>query len=478
MRITHVSAEAEPFAKTGGLADAVTAFCKELARLGQDVTLMLPFYQGISISPTKVIGPMTLSFGGRHVSYSFVESQFQGFKLVLVDAPQYFQRGGIYRDANGDYGDNDERYICFTRACLEYYRIENRPDVFHAHDWHAALLPLFLRTHYYHDNVSRTPVVFTIHNLAYQGIFGPERYGLLELGRDYFTPENLEFKGTVNFMKSGILYSDVVTTVSPRYSLEIQTPEGGFGLDGVLRRRTGRLFGILNGIDQETWDPQRDPYLGEKYSPSNLAGKARCKQEVLQAAGLNPNTSSPAIGIVSRFVAQKGLDLVEAAADRILDMDTMLLILGSGERRYEQFFDWLRSRRPDRVAAAIKFDNALAHKIEAGADMFLMPSRYEPCGLNQMYSLRYGTVPIVRAVGGLDDTVHEWDWNTRRGNGFKFYGYTPEDLLGAVARARMTFENKAAWHQIMLNGMAGDYSWIHSAMQYLMLYEQAVELKS
>jgi len=478
MKITIVSSEAVPFAKTGGLADVVTALGKELVELGNEVTLMIPFYQGISIVPTTVTGPLSLSFAGRHISYSILESVHEGIHIVFVDAPNYFQRSGIYGDSFGGFNDNDERFIFFTRACIEYYKRKgDRPDVFHCNDWPTGLLPLFLRTHYYHDFISRTPVLFTIHNIAYQGNFSADRYSLLELGRDYFTADSTEFFGMVSFLKTGILYSDLLTTVSKRYSYEIQTPEFGYRMDGVLRRRADRLFGVLNGIDDEVWNPETDGLIVRNYSINNLAGKEDCRKELLASAGLNVSTVWPVIGIISRLASQKGFDLLESAGDRILDMGTKLIVLGSGEYRYEQYFNGLRARRPHQVAVALKFDNVLAHKIEAGADMFLMPSHYEPCGLNQMYSLRYGTVPVVRATGGLDDTVQEWDWNTSSGNGFKFFEYTADALLGAVWRARTAFDNKDAWRQLQQNGMRGNYSWRSSALKYMGLYEQAVHLK-
>ena len=478
MKITIVSSEAVPFAKTGGLADVVTALGKELVELGNEVTVMLPFYQGIHIIPTSVTGPLSLTFAGRHISYSILESVHEGVHMVFVDAPNYFQRSGIYGDLFGSFGDNDERFIFFTRACIDYYkRRGDRPDVFHCNDWPTGLFSLFLRTHYYHDQVSYTPVLFTIHNIAYQGTFPRERYALLELGGDYFTADSTEFFGTVSFLKAGILYSDLLTTVSKRYSYEIQTPEYGYRMDGVLRRRADRLFGVLNGIDDDHWNPQTDHLIARNYSINDLSGKDDCRLELLASAELNSNTVWPVIGIISRLASQKGFDLLESAGERILDMGTKLVVLGSGEHRYEQYFHGLRARRPHQVAVAMKFDNVLAHKIEAGADMFLMPSHYEPCGLNQMYSLRYGTIPVVRATGGLDDTVQEWDWNSSTGSGFKFYDYNADALLGAVWRARSAFENKDAWRKLQLNGMRGNYSWRSSALQYMGLYEQAVHLK-
>jgi starch synthase len=479
MKITILASEAVPFAKTGGLGDVIMALSKELVKSGHQVTVMLPLYQGISVMPTGLMSPLRFLFAGRHITYSIVEAQYAGIKMVFIDAPDYFHRSGIYGDWHGDYRDNDERFVFFTRACLDYYvRKNERPDIFHCNDWQTALTPVFLKTHYHAHPLGRIPVVFTVHNVAYQGVFPSTRFFLLDIGWEYFTSETLEFFGNVNFMKGGLIFTDLITTVSKRYSYEIQTPEFGYKLDGVFRSRSGSLFGILNGIDEEIWNPEKDPLIARRYSLKDLTGKNLCRRELLTSARWNPDTSLPIVGIISRLVTQKGFDLLEAAGERLLSMNLFLVVLGSGESRYEKFFESLRQRYPDRVALALKFDDVLAHKIEAGADMFLMPSRYEPCGLNQMYSLKYGTVPIVRATGGLDDTVHEWDWNSETGNGFKFYPYSPEALLESAGRARNLYENKSAWLKIMQNGMSGDYSWKNAARQYVELYEKAVQLKS
>jgi starch synthase len=479
MKIALITSEAVPFAKTGGLGDVVTALGKELVKLGNEVTLFLPLYPNIAIVPTRVISPLSLRFAGRHLSYSLIESNFEGIRVIFVDAPAYFHRSGLYGDSHGDYKDNDERFTFFNRACLEYYvRREERPDIFHCNDWPTGPLPVFLRTHYLYEEVSKSPVLFTIHNLAYQGNFPAERFTLLELGGEFFTSETLEFYGLLSFLKAGLVFSDILTTVSKRYSQEIQTPEFGYRMDGVLRSRSNRLFGVLNGIDEEVWNPQKDKMLARQYSIDDLSGKEACKRDLLSAAGLDSNTSWPVIGIISRLAAQKGIDLFERSAHRILDMHTLMVVLGSGEARYEQFLEKLRRSSPRQVAVSIKFDEVLAHKIEAGADMFLMPSRYEPCGLNQMYSLKYGTVPIVRATGGLDDTVEEWNPEYATGTGFKFSDYQPDALLDACARARNAFENKDAWRKLIQNGMRANYSWKTSAIQYLSLYDQAIQLKT
>lgn len=479
MKIAMVSSEAAPFGKTGGLGDVVTALARELVSLGNEVTLMMPLYGYASILPTGLISPLRITFAGRQITYSIVEGLHRGIRLVFVDSPQYFQRGGIYGDSSGSYSDNDERFIFFTRACLEYYKRKGEhPDIFHCHDWPTALFPLFLRTHYFHDPLNKTPVLFTIHNLAYQGNFSGDRFSLLELGPEYFTPESLEFYGAISFLKAGILYSDIITTVSRRYSQEIQTDQYGCKLQGVLRTRKDRLFGVLNGIDEEVWNPETSEYIVRNYSLRDLSGKEVNRSHLLSEAGWNPESDWPVLAIISRFALQKGIDLIEAAADRILNLNTFLMVLGTGGSRYERFFKDLSQRRPDQVHVTIRFDEPYAHQLEAGADMFLMPSRYEPCGLSQMHSLRYGTIPVVRATGGLEDTVEEWDEETQSGNGFKFGPYTAEALVDVVARARTVYENKQSWNALVQNGMRANFSWKNSALQYMSLYDQAIQLKS
>lgn len=479
LKIAIVSSEAAPYGKTGGLGDVVSSLAKELVTLGNQVTLMLPLYSYKSILPTGLISPLQLNFAGRQVTYSIVESLRDGIKLVLIDAPQYFRRQGIYGDESGTYGDNDERFVFFTRACLEYFkRKDERPDIFHCNDWPTALFPLFLRTHYYHDPLAKTPVLFTIHNIAYQGNYPGERFSLLELGPEYFTSESLEFYGSVSFLKAGLLYSDLLTTVSPRYSQEIQTDEYGCRMQGVLRIRKDRLFGVLNGMDEKIWNPETDPNLVRNYSCDDLSGKAECRRQLLREAGLNQDGRRPILAVISRFALQKGMDLIEDAAERILSLNTYFIVLGTGGARYEEFFQGLQSKYPKVVSIAIRFDEEYAHRIQAGADMLLMPSRYEPCGLNQLHGLKYGTVPIVRATGGLLDTVQEWNSETQNGNGFKFEPYDSDALVEAVARARKTYEDTQAWKKLMHNGMKASFAWKNSALMYMSLYDQAIQLKS
>ena len=479
LKVAIVSSEATPLGKTGELGDVVTALAKELVSLGNHVTLMMPLYGHASILPTGLISPLRMTFASRQVTYSIVEGLHEGIRLVLIDSPQYFQRGGIYGDSSGSYSDNDERFIFFTRACLEYFRRkEERPDIFHCHDWPSGLFALFLRTHYHNDPLSKTPVLFTVHNLTYQGNFPADRFSLLDLGSEYFTSESLEFYGAFSFLKAGLLYSDIITTVSPRYSREIQTEEFGGRLQGVLRTRKDRLFGILHGIDEKIWNPETDPHLERNYSFRDLSGKVANRRDLLSEAGWNPDHDWPILCMVTRFALQKGLDLIEQSAERLLDLKILLVVLGTGGSRYETFFQRLKERRPDQLHIALRFDETFAHRLKAGADQFLMPSRFEPCGLSQMQSLKYGTVPIVHATGGLDDTVEDWNGHMLTGNGFKFEPYTIEALLDAVGRARKTFENKEEWNRLIQNGMGADFSWKNSALRYMSLYDEAIQLKS
>jgi starch synthase len=355
---------------------------------------------------------------------------------------------------------------------LEIAKNVFRPNVIHCHDWQAGLVPVLLRTVYAQDPaLHKIPVLFTIHNLGYQGLFPGDALMRAGLPWELFTANGLEFYGQANFLKGALVYSDAVSTVSQRYAQEIQTPEYGFGLEGVLRERAGQVFGILNGVDYKEWDPAVDPLIAAKYKASALEGKRLCKLDLLRAFGLPQNDADlPLIGIVSRFTRQKGADLIAEVADRLLSERIRLVALGTGEPEYETLFRQLAARFPDRVAVKIAYDNVLAHKIEAGADMFLMPSRYEPCGLNQIYSLRYGTVPIVRATGGLDDTIEEFDPAMGVGTGFKFAAYSGAALLGAVSRALAAFSDRVQWIQLMKNGMGKDFSWQRSAREYRKLY--------
>jgi starch synthase len=401
-----------------------------------------------------------------------------GVQHYFVDYPAYFDRDALYGTPIGDYHDNAERFALFCRAVIEGTKILGVPDLFHCHDWQSALIPVLLRTLYAEDPAfDRVNSVFTIHNMGYQGLFPPEILPLLMLPWDLFTLTKMEFYGKVNFLKGAIVYADYVTTVSRRYSLEIQTAEYGFGLEGVLRARSGTVSGILNGVDYTEWSPEVDQFIPARYSAKELANKAKDKTELLRDFGL-ADSPLPVIGIVSRFASQKGFDLIQQVADRLAREEAIFIVLGSGDKAYEDLMRRLNRQYPSRFAVRVAYDNVLAHKIEAGSDMFLMPSRYEPCGLNQIYSLRYGTVPIVRATGGLDDTIENWDPLSKRGTGFKFSEYSGEAMLSTVRQALEAFKDKAAWQQLMRNGMARDFSWNTAAKEYVRVYEKARQVRA
>ena len=475
MRILFVASEGLPFSKTGGLADVVEALPKALVARGHEVAVVLPRYRGTQAGAV-VMPSLTVPLGNRLRFPAVLDGTLlNGVRYFFVDDPGYFDRDGLYGGPTGDYPDNAERYSEFCRAAIEISKHVWPTDVFHCHDWQTALLPVLLRTSYGDDPVVKDlPVVFTIHNMGYHGQFRRDvlpRAGIPEM---VFNPGALEFYGDVNFLKGGLVYSDYLTTVSPRYAKEIQTREFGYGLDGVVRGRSERVVGILNGVDYTAWNPAKDSFIAAKYSAKDLTGKQSCKQDLLQTFGLaNDSPHRAVLGIVSRFADQKGFDLVADRAHEMLREDVTLVVLGTGDRRYEDLFRALASAYPGRVGVKFAYDNAIAHKIEAGADIFLMPSRYEPCGLNQIYSLKYGTVPVVRATGGLDDTVENFDVEHGTGTGFKFSEYTGAAFLYAVKQALHHFADERIWKRIQLNGMVKDFSWKTPAAEYAKIYEAA-----
>jgi starch synthase len=481
MNIAFAASEGVPFSKTGGLADVVGALPRALAALGHQVSLYLPRYRQTRLTdPAVVVRSVTVPFDDEYRFASVLSAGTQaGVKCYFVDYPQYFDREGLYGTPAGDYPDNAERYALFCRTVLEASKILGVPQIFHCHDWQTALIPVLLRTIYSEDPAFHdVGTVFTIHNMGYQGLFPPDTLPLLMLPWDLFVMSKMEFFGEVNFLKGALAYSDYITTVSRKYSQEIQTAEYGFGLEGVLRDRAATVAGILNGVDYDEWSPQADKFAAAKFSAQDLAGKAKCKQDLLTAFGLsNANPKLPVIGIVSRFAAQKGFDLISQIADRLAREEMIIVALGTGDKPYEELFLRLNKSFPKKIAVKVAYDNTLAHKIEAGADMFLMPSRYEPCGLNQIYSLKYGTVPIVRATGGLDDTIETWDARTGKGTGFKFTEYTGESLLLTIKQALQAFRDQTSWQGLMRNGMAKDFSWNASAREYGKIYEKVKQMR-
>jgi starch synthase len=473
------TSEAHPFAKTGGLAEVAGALPLALGRLGHRVTVIVPRYRGTAVDR---IEPATFSLAGRSVSVGFARQPLApNVEAVLVDAPELFDRDGLYGTASEDFPDNAWRFAAFSRAALEFIRRSGeRPSIIHAHDWQTGLVPAYQKMHFSPDPiVGGVPAIFTIHNLAFQGIFPAATLDEIGLGWEVYNVQAMEYWGRISYLKAGINFSEKITTVSPNYAREIVTPEMGFGFDGVLARRQSDLVGILNGIDTERWNPQTDAFVASHFTPRTLAGKRKAKALLLEEAGLPHDKASlarPVIGLIARLTDQKGMDLIADAANDLMSLDAAWTMLGNGEGRYEELWRSLAARYPDRVSATIGFNERLAHHIEAGADAFLMPSRFEPCGLNQMYSLRYGTIPIVRATGGLDDTVEDYDARTGTGTGFKFAEYTPVAMLEAVRRALEVYRNGTAWKRIQQRGMQQDHSWDVSAREYVKVYRSALRL--
>jgi starch synthase len=482
MHIAFAASECVPFSKTGGLADVVGALPRALASLGHQVSVYVPRYRQTKLTnPQTVVHSITIPFDDKYRFCSVVTAgTSNGVRFYFVDYPPYFDREALYGGPSGDYPDNAERFALFSRAVIEASKVLGVPHIFHCHDWQSALIPVMLRTLYAEDPAFRElATVFTIHNMGYQGLFPPDTLPLLMLPWELFTISKMEFFGQVNFLKGALVHSDFVTTVSRKYSHEIQTTEYGFGLEGVLRNRAATVAGILNGVDYDEWSPQTDKFIVAKYSPEDPSGKAQCKKDLLNAFGVaNSDAKVPVIGIVSRFAAQKGFDLIAQIMDRLAREELIMVVLGSGDKPYEEMFLRLNRQFPNKIAAKVAFDNAIAHKIEAGADMFLMPSRYEPCGLNQIYSLKYGTVPIVRATGGLDDTIEPWDARTGKGTGFKFTDYTGEALLATIKQALLAYRDPSSWQKLMRNGMARDFSWGASAREYGKVYERARQARA
>jgi starch synthase len=480
-----VASEALPYAKTGGLADVLGALPRALGRLGHQVDVVIPRYRGIPGGGkidrvSAALGPQTAAadiYADEPIDR--VEPGRQGgaagrVRYVFVDHPGYYDRDYLYGAGGHDYADNAERFAFLSRAALEWAGRQPRYDVVHAHDWQTGLVPVLLARDYAdHPRLGGVATVFTIHNLAYQGSVDASWLLRLGLGMDLLHVDALEFWGRISLLKGGIVFSRVVTTVSPRYAEEIQTPDYGFGFDGILRHRAADLVGILNGIDYDEWDPARDVNLPVPFDASNLAGKDEAKRAVLEQFGLAADPESlavPLVGMISRMVDQKGFDLLAVLGDELPRLGARYVLLGSGERRYEDFWLGLAARYPDRIAARIGFDERIAHLIEGGADLFLMPSRFEPCGLNQMYSQRYGTLPLVRATGGLFDTVRNYDAGTGEGTGFTFQEYSPQALLGTLRWALGVHGDKAAWRRLQQAAMHQDFSWDASAREYVKVY--------
>jgi starch synthase len=486
LKVIFASPEAVPFVKTGGLADVAGMLPRVLAESGHIIKVVLPHYSLIPPDQQKRIKldfALDIKSGGKTIPLKLgrLSTELENLEFLFVGNDDYFDRPSLYVDPRTglDYVDNDLRFIFFCRGVLETLKkLEWKPDIIHANDWQTALLPTYLATLYKNDPFfADTRSVYTIHNLAYQGTFPGKYFERLGLDKKLFYPTGpFEFWGKVNFMKSAINYATVINTVSERYAVEIQSSEEyGCGLEGVLRSRNKDLFGIVNGVDYDEWSPAKDKYIPYTYRPSNLAGKKKDKIELINRLGMPFRESVPLIGIITRLADQKGLDLIAVAANDIFALDIQMVILGTGDKKYHDLLKKLEAKYPDKLKALLTYDNEMAHWIEAGADIFLMPSRYEPCGLNQLYSLKYGTPPVVRETGGLADTITDIDGNTGAGTGFVFEEYDPEEMLAAIKRAVALYGNKGLWRKVVKEGMKQDFSWNASAAKYVDLYHQALK---
>jgi starch synthase len=482
LSILFCASEVAPYAKTGGLADVAQALPVALKNLGCDVRVFMPFYgcaRDLVKSPKRLLETAPISIGIRDYRVNLLETRTaSGLPLYLLEKDEFYDRSFLYgTPVSGDYEDNAERFIALCLAIrplcvgLDWF-----PSILHLNDWQTGLAAAY--HHFYwrkEPSFADSRTLFTIHNLAYQGIFPATYFTLTNLPAEAFSLNGIEFWNRCNFLKAGLVYSDTLTTVSPRYSQEIQSPEHGHGLHGVLRDRQDHLTGVLNGIDQVVWNPRTDSCIPSNYSASRLAGKRHCKEALLKELEFTEDNPDLAIvGMIGRFAAQKGFGLLLEIVDELMSLPMVLVILGTGDSTIGQLLQGVAARYPNRIRIRDEFNEHLAHRIEAGADLFLMPSLYEPCGLNQMYSLRYGTIPIVYATGGLDDSVVDVQLEPRLGTGFKFYSYKAEALLDVIKAALGSFKNKSGWMELQRRAMAQDFSWERSARQYLEIYRRVL----
>jgi starch synthase len=478
LKILFLSPEVAPYAKTGGLADVAGSLPGALRKLGMDVMVGLPYYRTVrenGVATETVLPGLQVALNGSHLPCDVLNTQTDdGGRVFFIDREEFYDRSDLYATQKGDYPDNLQRFSYFNRAALLFAKETGfHFDVVHCHDWQTGLVPAFLRTRYAIDPFfSRVASVFTIHNMGYQGLFPPELLPVSGLPPSTFDPGGVEYWGNISLLKAGIQYADAITTVSPTYSREIQTSEFGMGMEGLLKGRSKDLHGILNGVDYGGWDPATDPHLGDHYSVETLKGKRKCKASLVRELHLdNKVLSRPLFAVVSRLTIQKGYDLLLEIMEEVVKFDAGIVILAAGEAQYQGPLDQLAQKYPSRIAVRIGFDESLAHRIMAGADMLLVPSRYEPCGLTQIYALRYGTVPIVRATGGLDDTIVQCDPRSGKGTGFKFAEFKAKAFLDQIAHAVEIFNDKDCWRTIVRNGMTADFSWEESAQKYVGLYK-------
>lgn len=488
LKVLLVSPEAVPFGKTGGLADVAGALPKAISALGHDARLVMPLYSHIDrskFSVDKTSSDLTAEIAGREEKFTLFKDDTEGraFDSWFIDHQGFYARDELYRNpkTGKDWEDNDERFGFFSMAVLESCRATGfMPDIIHCNDWQSGLIPAFMKVDPRYAEFHGIPSLLSIHNIAYQGNFPPESFLKLGLAGSLFAPgQGFEFWGMVSYLKAGVWYADLLNTVSDRYAREIQSsPEYGYGFEGILHDRSANLFGVLNGIDDDIWNPARDALIPAKFTPDKLSGKAKCKVALRRRTKLpNVRRDVPIIGIISRLTDQKGFDLISQVADELMGLDIQTAILGTGDQKYHDLFTDLQKKYPRKLSVKLGFDDELAHLIEAGSDMFLMPSRYEPCGLNQMYSLKYGTIPIVRETGGLADTIENANPARGTGTGFVFRNYDSREMLNAIKFALEVYKDKNVWEVMMLRGMRQDFSWIASAAKYVELYKRAIEKK-
>ena len=484
MNVIFVSSEVVPFAKTGGLADVAGALPAAISALGHNTCVFMPLYRhvmekGLPMEETGV--KVEFPVWHRKQKASVFKGTLPGTDVTVyfIEHDDYYYRRDLYSHAGEGYHDNSERFAFFSRAVLEAVdALGIEPDVFHLNDWQSALISVYLKTEYAaHESLGKAATLLTIHNLAYQGSFPKWHMNFTGISWDHFNWKEMEFYGSVNFLKGGIVFADILNTVSQKYAKEIQTEEFGAGLEAVLSSRSDDLFGILNGVDYASWNPATDNLIPANYSPGDLKGKALCKRDLQKHYALPQKPAVPLIGIVSRLADQKGFDILGEAIEDIMKLDLQLVVLGTGTQKYHELFKKIADKYPNKAGVSLKYDNKLAHMIEAGSDMFLMPSRYEPCGLNQMYSLKYGTLPIVRATGGLADTITDFNPDTLKSgeaNGFSFDDYDTDTLFETVKRAVDTYAKKPKdWKKLVSTAMSQDFSWEVSAKEYVKLYEKA-----
>jgi starch synthase len=482
LKILFVSSEVVPYAKSGGLADVAGALPQALKDAGMDVRIIMPLYPSIKkvmLEKTPAIEKIPVPLGDLQLaSKAYVTKSGKRVQTYFVHREDLFFRPGLYGSTAGDYYDNLERFTFFCHAALRITReLEFKPDIIHCHDWQTGLIPALLKGSYNEQFFKGTSTLFTIHNMGYQGVFPGYKLPVTGLkGIDFYHQEGLEYWGNISLLKSGIVYADAVNTVSPTYAEEICLREFGLGMEGVLANKKGALSGILNGVDYEIWNPEKDTHIPQNYSLKNISGKTLCKKELIKEMGLDPSLNEkPVFGMVSRLDKQKGLDLLLEIIDRLMNLNTGLVLLGSGDTGIEKALAEAAKRHPGKIGIGTGFNDPLAHRIIAGSDIFLIPSRYEPCGLTQMYALKYGTVPVVRATGGLNDTVFPYEKG--RGNGFKFSGATPEEFLSCIMKAIELYKNKTEWKRIITNGMKEYLSWKKSGDKYIELYRKLKEQK-